>query len=125
MLASISSQHVESDSPDKGNLEASVRSRHGSPDRTKGDLIEAGLNEPAGWRARLWGLCLGRPVRGSYSAETDYALGRLIACIGGECRQQHRAVKAASISISAIATRRGLGGPSADGMPPADVSGAR
>ncbi len=32
-------------------------------DYKKRDLIEAGLSEPAGWRGRLWGLCVRRRVR--------------------------------------------------------------
>jgi len=39
------------------NLEGSVRSRDNQiAAGTQRDLIEAGLNWPAGWRSRLWGL---------------------------------------------------------------------
>ena len=52
MLASSSSQHLESENGAVGNLEASVRSRNTVARGTRArDLIEAGLSEPAGWRA--------------------------------------------------------------------------
>jgi hypothetical protein len=49
MLAPNPSQHLESEINRLGNLEGSVRSRGTNRvDSTKRDLIEAGLNEPAG-----------------------------------------------------------------------------
>ena len=47
------------------NLEASVRSRGTRCGGGERDLIEAGLSEAAGWRARLWGLWCRWLVRGS------------------------------------------------------------
>src|SRR5207253_8599169 len=61
---------LESDSRRSGNLEASVRSRGtGVGRRRDRDLIEGGLSEPTGWRARLWGLCRCRLVRELPAAE--------------------------------------------------------
>src|ERR1700730_8854150 len=74
------------------NLEASVRSRGaGGEGRPSRDLIEAGLSEPAGWRARLWRLCLRRLVQGAPSAEAGDHLDGLIAIGEGDCSRQIRA----------------------------------
>lgn len=68
------------------------------------DLIEAGLNEPAGWRAQLWGLCLRQPVRDQrwgddldgLSVEAGDDCGRLIDAVDAVMRStgaivvQHR-----------------------------------
>ena len=60
-------------------------------DGTQRDVIEAGLNEPAGWRARLWGLCLRRSVRDPASGEARNDLGRLIAMSEDDSERQVRA----------------------------------
>jgi len=56
----------ESQIAENRNLEGSVRSRDNQiAAGTQRDLIEAGLNWPAGWRSRLWGLWWRWLVRGS------------------------------------------------------------
>src|SRR5216683_1308765 len=83
---------LESDSRRSGNLEASVRSRDAAAEgRRDRDLIEAGLSEPAGWRARLWGLCVWRRLRDAASVEAGDDLGPPIASGGGDYGRQSRA----------------------------------
>ena len=85
------------------NLEASVRSRGaGGEGRPSRDLIEAGLSEPAGWRARLWRLCLRRRVRGAPSAETGEHLDGLIAIGEGDCGRQIRVGNVALDAATAL-----------------------
>ena len=79
---------TESQIDENRNLEASVRSRGTDDvDGPKRDLIEAGLSEPAGWRARLWGLCLRRSVRDPASGEARNDLGGLIAMSEDDCER--------------------------------------
>jgi hypothetical protein len=67
------------------NLEASVRSRHDWLRIAKGDLIEAGLSEAAGWRAWLWGLWPWPVARARAPAEAWADVGRLIAIGEDDC----------------------------------------
>src|SRR5207237_6996173 len=125
MLAPNPSQHLESEIPFPGNLEASVRSRGtGVGRRRDRDLIEAGLSEPAGWRARLWGLCR-QLVREPPSAEAGDDLGRLMASGGGECGRQIRVGEVVLPVIAANPVTCRIGALTANGMVPAGAIGVR
>ena len=92
------------------NLEASVRSRNEERaiGRTR-DLIEAGLSEPAGWRARLWGLCLWRWVREGVAAEMGGALGGLSATRVSDCGSRIAMGDAAMRSVEAVVALHRVG----------------
>jgi hypothetical protein len=94
-------------------------------DGTKRGLIEAGLSEPAGWRARLWGLCLRRSVRDLASGEARNDLGGLIAMSEDDGERQIRAgdVILAPMPANPVACRRGAA--SGNATIPADAIGAR
>src|SRR6202162_4305764 len=118
--------HGESYSRRFVNLEASVRSRStGVGRRRDRDLIEAGLREPAGWRARLWGLCRWRLVRVPPSAEAGDDLGHLIASGGGDCGRQRRAGKVVLPVISANPATCRIGALTANATVPAGAIGVR
>jgi len=108
------------------NLEASVRSR--DEDMAIGggrDLIEAGLNEPAGWRAQLWGLCLRRPVRDGAAAEMGDDFDGLSVEAGGDCGRLIDGVDAVMGSTGAIVVQHRPGPTSANATPCAGVIGGR
>src|SRR5665809_116339 len=116
---------LEAQSRPTWNLEGSVRSRgtegEGGRDR---DLIEAGLSEPAGWRAGLWGLCLRHSVRDRPSAEAREDVDGLTT---GEDDWWRRrcALSAAVASIGAAAARRGITAASRDDTIGAGAVGVR
>ena len=84
---------------------------------TRRDLIEAGLSEPAGWRARLWGLCLRRPVRDGTAAEVGEDLDGLSVEDGGDCGRLIDAVDAVMGLAGAIAAHHRAGTTSAAQRP--------
>jgi len=89
------------------------------------DLIEAGLSEPAGWRARLWGLCLRRPVRDRPPEKPGDDLGRLIASGGGDCGRRIRAAAVVVPTIAANPAARLIGALMVNALIPAGAIGAR
>ena len=110
----------------QGNLEASVRSRGAGVGRRRDrDLIEAGLSEPAGWRARLWGSYRGRLVREPPSAEAGDDLGRLIAIGGGDCGRRNRTGEVVLPVIAADPATCRIEALTANGMVPAGAIGVR
>src|SRR5437868_14501529 len=88
------------------------------------DLIEAGLSEPAGWRARLWGLCR-RLVREPPPAEAGDDLGRLMASGGGDCGRQIRVGEVVLPVIAANPMTCRIGALTANGMISAGAIGVR
>ena len=112
--------------PHFGNLKAFVRSRGtGVGRRHDRDLIEAGLSEPAGWRARLWGLCLRRSVGDPASGEARNDLGGLIAMSEDDCERQLRAGDVVLAPMPANPVPGRLGAASGNGTIPANAIGAR
>ena len=89
------------------------------------DLIEAGLSEPAGWRARLWGFYRWRLVRVPPSAEAGDDLGHLIASGGGDCGRQRRAGEVVLPVIAANPAICRIGALTANGTVPAGAIGVR
>src|SRR5437899_7109374 len=121
----LPSMQLESHLKPQRNLEASVRSRGtGVGRRRDRELIEAGLSEPTGWRARLWGLCRWRLVRVLPSAEAGDDLGHLMASGGGDCGRQIRAAEVVPVLASNPATC-GIGALTANGTVPAGAIGVR
>ena len=89
------------------------------------DLIEAGLSEPAGWRAGLWGLCRWRLVRVRPSAEAGDDLGRLMASGGGDCGRRSRAGEVVLPVIAANPATCRIEALTANGTVPAGAIGVR
>ena len=89
------------------------------------DLIEAGLSEPAGRRARLWGLCRWRLVRVPPLAEAGDDVGRLIASRGGDCGRQSRAGEVVLPVIAANPATCRIGALTANATVPAGAIGVR
>jgi hypothetical protein len=103
-----------------------VRSRGaGGEGRPSRDLIEAGLSEPAGWRARLWRLCLRRLVQGAPSAEAGDHLDGLIAIGEGDCSRQIRAGNVDLGPAAALPAQRWIGAASVNAPILAGAIGAR
>lgn len=89
------------------------------------DLIEAGLSEPAGWRARLWGLCLRRSVRETRSGEARDDLGRVITIGEHDCGRQIHAENAVLIATAANPAQHRIEALSANQTIPTGAMGAR
>jgi len=77
--------------------------RHGTGRGVWGDLIAAGLSEPAEWRARLWGLCRRRPVRGARSADEGGGSDWPVAAGGSVCGRLEAAGRVVSSAIYSAA----------------------
>ena len=92
---------------------------------TQRGLIEAGLSEPAGWRAGLWGLCRWRRVRMPPSGEAGDDLGSLISSGGGGYGRQSRAGEVALPVIAANSATCRIGALTTNGMVPAGAIGVR